>query len=150
MVLTRRGGTSFLRTCISCIQSNPQTVPAFNRTCRQYLRHLPSVPASPANATGESTNAVYRVVSDMTSSGACIECIPANKPASESPQHTIPPNSRSSDSYSQNLYSIQVFWPISRRHDDHDTCVRMHTTVRDYPQQRSLLIVSVAFKPARR
>jgi len=62
LVLTRRGGTSFLRTCISCIQSNPQTVPAFNRTCRQYLRHLPSVPASPANATGESTNAVYRVV----------------------------------------------------------------------------------------
>ena len=67
MVLTRRGGTSFLRTCISCIQSNPQTVPAFNRTCRQYLRHLPSVPASPANATGESTNAVYRVVSDVDS-----------------------------------------------------------------------------------
>ena len=150
LVLTRRGGTSFLRTCISCIQSNPQTVPAFNRTCRQYLRHLPSVPASPANATGESTNAVYRVVSDVDS------------------------RVHASNAYLRT--NLRRNHHNTRFHQIHEVLIRTHRTctvyryfgqfrvgmttttpafrmhIRDYPQQRSSLIVSpaVAFKPARR
>ena len=118
---------------------------AFNRTRRQYLRHLPTVPASPANSTCVTCQCYQREHECSLScsirrrlSSACIECIPAHKPASESPQHTIPRNSRSRDSYAQNLYSIQVFWPISRRHERprhlRSECSppRCH-----YPQQRS-------------
>ena len=100
-----------------------------NSTCVQS--NLQTVPASPAISTCVTCQCYRREHECSLScsirrrfSGACIECIPAHKPASESPQHTIPRNSRSRDSYAQNLYSIQVFWPISRRHDDHDTCVQ--------------------------
>ena len=70
-------------------------------TCRQYLRHLPTVPASPANSTCVTCQCYQREHECSLScsirrklSSACIECIPAHKLASESPQHTIPPNSR--------------------------------------------------------
>ena len=42
LLLARWGGTSFLRTCISCIQSNPQTEPA-----------------SPADSTCVTCNSTY-------------------------------------------------------------------------------------------